>query len=182
MIQVAVAEEVSTSDTAMAIAAMLRKRRHIADNEEDDFRIMDTKELAAMLTSTTKTMTALLGAVAAVSLLVGGIGIMNIMLVSVTERTREIGIRLAIGAYAHEVLFQFLVESMVLSSLGGIIGIVLALVASFVMSRALSIPFVPDLSIIFIAFLFSAAVGVVFGYFPALKAARMDPIDALRHE
>ena len=182
VIQVAVADGVSTSDTATTIADMLRKRRHIADNEEDDFRIMDTKELAAMLTSTTKTMTALLGAVAAVSLLVGGIGIMNIMLVSVTERTREIGIRLAIGAYEHEVLFQFLVESMVLSSLGGIIGIVLALVASFATSRALSIPFVPDLSIIFIAFLFSAAVGVVFGYFPALKAARMDPIDALRHE
>jgi len=107
---------------------------------------------------------------------------MNIMLVSVTERTREIGIRLAIGAYEHEVLLQFLVESMVLSSLGGIIGIALALGASYATSRALAIPYVPDFSIIFIAFLFSAAVGVIFGYFPALKAARMDPIDALRHE
>ena len=182
VIQVAVEEGFSTSDTAEAITAMLRQRRHIADNEEDNFRIMDTKELAAMLTSTTKTMTALLGAVAAVSLLVGGIGIMNIMLVSVTERTREIGIRLAIGAYEHEVLLQFLVESMVLSSLGGIIGIALALGASYATSRALAIPYVPDFSIIFIAFLFSAAVGVIFGYFPALKAARMDPIDALRHE
>ena len=135
-----------------------------------------------MLTSTTKTMTALLGAVAAVSLLVGGIGIMNIMLVSVTERTREIGIRLAIGAYEHEVLLQFLVESVVLSSFGGIFGIILALAASFGAAKMLAIPFVPDLSIIIIAFFFSAAVGVVFGYFPALKAARMDPIDALRHE
>ena len=135
-----------------------------------------------MLTATTKTMTALLGAVAGVSLLVGGIGIMNIMLVSVTERTREIGIRLAIGAYEHEVLLQFLVESVVLSSLGGIFGIILALAASFGAAKMLSIPFAPDISIIIIAFFFSAAVGVVFGYFPALKAARMDPIDALRHE
>jgi len=115
-IQVAVRDGASTTTASAAIQALLRKRRHIADNEEDNFRIMDTKELAAMLTTTTRTMTALLGAVAGVSLLVGGIGIMNIMLVSVTERTREIGIRLAIGAYAHEVLLQFLVESVVLSA------------------------------------------------------------------
>nr|WP_320014512.1 ABC transporter permease [uncultured Desulfobacter sp.] len=181
-IQVAVKSGASTTTASAAIQALLRKRRHLSDNEENNFRIMDTKELASMLTSTTKTMTALLGAVAAVSLLVGGIGIMNIMLVSVTERTREIGIRLAIGAYAHEVLFQFLVESVVLSSFGGIFGIILALAASFGATKMLAIPFAPDVSIIIIAFFFSAAVGVVFGYFPALKAARMDPIDALRHE
>ena len=181
-IQVAVKSDASTTTASAAIQSLLRKRRHLSDNEEDNFRIMDTKELATMLTSTTKTMTALLGAVAAVSLLVGGIGIMNIMLVSVTERTREIGIRLAIGAYEHEVLLQFLVESVVLSSFGGIFGIILALAASFGASKMMAIPFVPDLSIIIIAFFFSAAVGVVFGYFPALKAARMDPIDALRHE
>jgi len=181
-IQVAVKNGASTTTASSAIQALLRKRRHLSDNEEDNFRIMDTKELATMLTSTTKTMTALLGAVAAVSLLVGGIGIMNIMLVSVTERTREIGIRLAIGAYEHEVLLQFLVEAVVLSSFGGIFGIILALAASFGATKMLAIPFAPDVSIIIIAFFFSAAVGVVFGYFPALKAARMDPIDALRHE
>ena len=181
-IQVAVKIDTSTTTASAAIQALLRKRRHLSDNEEDNFRIMDTKELATMLTSTTKTMTALLGAVAAVSLLVGGIGIMNIMLVSVTERTREIGIRLAVGAYEHEVLLQFLVESVVLSSFGGIFGIILALAASFGATKMLALPFAPDISIIIIAFFFSAAVGVVFGYFPALKAARMDPIDALRHE
>ncbi|MCI5159347.1 MAG: FtsX-like permease family protein, partial [Candidatus Electrothrix sp. AUS1_2] len=138
--------------------------------------------LAAMLTGTTKTMTTLLSAVAAVSLLVGGIGIMNIMLVSVTERTREIGIRLAIGAFEREVLLQFLIESVVLSSFGGIFGIILALSMSFGLTQMMNIPFIPELKIIGIAFLFSAAVGVVFGYFPALKAARLDPIDALRHE
>jgi len=127
-------------------------------------------------------LTALLGAVAAVSLLVGGIGIMNIMLVSVTERTREIGIRLAIGALESEVLMQFLVEAVVLSSFGGLFGIILALAGSVGLSYILHVPFVFNLGIVVIAFLFSAAVGVIFGYFPALKAARLDPIEALRHE
>lgn len=127
-------------------------------------------------------LTALLGAVAAVSLLVGGIGIMNIMLVSVTERTREIGIRLAIGALEREVMQQFLVEAVVLSSFGGLFGIILALVGSVGLSHALHVPFVLNLGIVVISFLFSAAVGVIFGYFPALKAARLDPIEALRHE
>ena len=181
-LQVSVRDGGSTTTAAVDIRVLLRTRRHIAGNEEDNFRIMDTKELASMLTSTTKTMTALLGAVAAVSLLVGGIGIMNIMLVSVTERTREIGIRLAIGAYENEVLMQFLVEAVVLSSFGGIFGIILALAASFGLTKVLGVPFAPDYTIIVIAFFFSAAVGVVFGYFPAMKAARMDPIDALRHE
>ena len=127
-------------------------------------------------------MTTLLGAVAAVSLLVGGIGIMNIMLVSVTERTREIGTRLAIGALEWEVLLQFLVEAVVLSSFGGLTGIVLALGSAVVLAGLLNVPFVFNAPIVFVAFLFSAAVGVVFGYFPARKAARLDPIEALRHE
>jgi putative ABC transport system permease protein len=127
-------------------------------------------------------MTMLLGAVAAVSLVVGGIGIMNIMLVSVTERTREIGIRMAIGAMEREVLWQFLVEAIVLSSLGGLIGIVLAVVVSALLSVLMSVPFLLDFNIIFLAFVFSAAVGVVFGYFPARNAARLNPIEALRHE
>ena len=135
-----------------------------------------------MLSGTTQVLTMLLGAVAAVSLLVGGIGIMNIMLVSVTERTREIGIRLAIGALEREVLLQFLVEAVVLSSLGGIIGIVLALAGSVALADLMQIPFVFNANIILVAFIFSAAVGVIFGYFPARKAARLDPIDALRHE
>ncbi|HWL62298.1 MAG TPA: FtsX-like permease family protein [Steroidobacteraceae bacterium] len=119
---------------------------------------------------------------AAVSLLVGGIGIMNIMLVSVTERTREIGIRLAVGAMERDVLTQFLVEAIVLSSLGGIIGIALALAVSWVLASSMGIPFVTSPAIIAVALLFSGAVGVIFGYFPARKAARLDPIEALRHE
>ncbi len=135
-----------------------------------------------MLTSTTRVLTGLLGAVAAVSLLVGGIGIMNIMLVSVTERTREIGIRLAIGALENEVLKQFLLEAVVLSSLGGAIGITLGLSAAGLLTLLLGIPFVISPGIVLIAFMFSAAVGVVFGYVPARKAAQLDPIEALRHE
>ena len=135
-----------------------------------------------MLTGTTRILTGLLGAVAAVSLLVGGIGIMNIMLVSVTERTREIGTRLAIGALEREVLLQFLVEAVVLSSVGGLIGIGLALFAAVMVSAFLQVPFVLNVPIIFEAFLFSAAIGVIFGYFPARKAARLNPIEALRHE
>jgi len=127
-------------------------------------------------------MTTLLGAVAAVSLLVGGIGIMNIMLVSVTERTREIGLRLAIGAMEREVLLQFLIEAVVLSALGGVIGIVLATGASIGLSRLMDVPFVFNAGINALAFVFSAGIGVLFGYFPARRAARLDPIEALRHE
>jgi putative ABC transport system permease protein len=143
---------------------------------------MDMKEITAMLTSTTKVLTALLSAVAAVSLLVGGIGIMNIMLVSVTERTREIGIRLAIGAFEREVLMQFLVEAAVLSSFGGVVGIVLAMISSVALATLLKLPFILNPVIIGIAFVFSTAVGLVFGYFPARKAAQLDPIEALRYE
>ena len=182
MIQVSVQDDVSTEKVQKDIEQLLRVRRHLSPSDDDNFTVMDMKEITKMLTGTTQMLTALLSAVAAVSLLVGGIGIMNIMLVSVTERTREIGIRLAIGAFEREVLMQFLVEAVVLSSFGGIIGIALALVASVWLAGLLGVPFVFNAGIVCIAFLFSAAVGVVFGYFPALKAARLDPIDALRHE
>ncbi|HOP47664.1 MAG TPA: ABC transporter permease [Desulfobacteraceae bacterium] len=182
MFQVSVQEGASTEKAERDIRLLMRERRHLSPSDDDNFNVMDMKEIAKMLTGTTQMLTALLSAVAAVSLLVGGIGIMNIMLVSVTERTREIGIRLAIGALEREVLMQFLVEAVVLSSFGGLIGIVLALIGSFILSGMLNVPFVFNASIIVIAFLFSAAVGVIFGYFPALKAARMDPIEALRHE
>jgi putative ABC transport system permease protein len=164
------------------LTLLMRERRSIGENEEDDFRVMDTRQIAEALTSTTKILTMLLGAVAAVSLLVGGIGIMNIMLVSVTERTREIGIRLAIGALEREVLLQFLIEAIVLSSLGGLIGLALATAASIFLASLMGIPylFVPGINLL--AFLFSAAIGVIFGFFPARRAAGLNPIDALRHE
>jgi putative ABC transport system permease protein len=174
-------EGVSTSKVQADLARLLRERRHSATGE-DDFTIRDMKEIATALTATTRIMTSLLGAVAAVSLLVGGIGIMNIMLVSVTERTREIGIRLAIGALEREVLTQFLVEAVVLSSVGGVVGIALGLAAAAAGVRAIGAPFVFQPGIVVLAFVFSAAVGVVFGFFPARQAARLDPIEALRHE
>ncbi len=164
------------------IGAVMRELRNLAANESDDFSVMDTRQIAQALSSTTRVMTSLLGAVAGVSLLVGGIGIMNIMLVSVTERTREIGIRLAIGALPREVLWQFLVEAVTLSSLGGLIGVLLALLASAGMASAMNVPFNFDASINLIAFGFAAAVGVVFGFMPARRAAQLDPIEALRHE
>jgi putative ABC transport system permease protein len=164
------------------IRLMLRERRKLADNEADNFNIMDTKQIAETLSGTIGTMTALLGAVAAVSLLVGGIGIMNVMLVSVTERTREIGIRLAIGALEQEVLLQFLIEAVMLSCLGGLIGIMLAFLACLALSTLMHIPFLFNPSINLLAFGFSAAIGIVFGYMPARRAAQLDPIVALRHE
>jgi putative ABC transport system permease protein len=182
LIQVSAKDGVSTSKVKKDIELLMRERRKISPNEDDDFSVRDLQEIAQALAGTTQVLTALLGAVAAVSLLVGGIGIMNIMLVSVTERTREIGIRLAIGALEREVLLQFLVEAVVLSSFGGVIGIVVAVIASLVLSGVMNVPFIISPGIMLIAFLFSAAVGVAFGFFPAQKAARLDPIDALRHE
>ncbi len=165
-----------------SLTQLLRERRKLAETDEDNFNILDTKQLAETLSGTTKIMTMLLGAVAAVSLLVGGIGIMNIMLVSVTERTREIGLRLAIGALEREVLLQFLIEAVVLAALGGLIGIVLATGASLGLSALMSVPYQFNLGVNLLSFLFSAAIGVLFGYFPARRAARLNPIDALRHE
>lgn len=176
-------EEASDSGPLKAsLRQLLRERRKLADGDDDNFNIFDTQQLAETLSGTMGVMTTLLGAVAAVSLLVGGIGIMNIMLVSVTERTREIGLRLAIGALEKEVLMQFLIEAVVLSALGGVIGIVIATAASYGLSIVMGVPYVFDLSINLLSLLFSAAIGVVFGYFPARRAARMDPIEALRHE
>ena len=173
------------SDSAPLKASLhqlLRERRHLAANDDDNFSIFDTQQLADTLSSTMGVLTSLLGAVAAVSLLVGGIGIMNIMLVSVTERTREIGLRLAVGALESEVLLQFLIEAVVLSALGGLVGIVIATGASWVLSGVMAVPYVFDPAINLLSLLFSAAIGVLFGYFPARRAARMDPIEALRHE
>jgi len=173
---------ISTEKVKKDVEQLMRERRRIGVGKEDDFNVRDMKEVMATLTGTTRILTALLSAVAAVSLLVGGIGIMNIMLVSVTERTREIGIRLAIGALEKEVLMQFLVEAVVLSCFGGVIGIVLGLVAAAFGADALQVPFIWNPRIVVVAFLFSGAVGIIFGYFPARKAARLDPIEALRHE
>jgi len=164
------------------IGALMRERRRIGPGEDDNFNVLDTRQLAETLTATTRILTTLLGAVAAVSLLVGGIGIMNIMLVSVTERTREIGIRLAIGALERDVLLQFLIEAVVLAALGGLTGIALATVASILLADAMKLPYIFSASINLLAFFFAAAIGVVFGYFPARRAARLDPIEALRHE
>ncbi|MRR35899.1 FtsX-like permease family protein, partial [bacterium] len=172
----------STDRVKEDITRLMRERRRIAEGSDDNFYVMDMQEIVAALTSTTRVLTGLLGAVAAVSLLVGGIGIMNIMLVSVTERTREIGTRLAIGALEREVLMQFLIEAVVLSSFGGIIGIILGLSLAAVGANIMGMPYIVSPRIVGIAFVFSAAVGVVFGYFPARQAARMDPIEALRHE
>jgi putative ABC transport system permease protein len=181
-IYISVAEGGSTARAVKAVEVVMRERRRISPNEQDDFFVRDLKEITATLTGTTRVLTGLLSAVAAISLLVGGIGIMNIMLVSVTERTREIGTRLAIGALESQVLMQFLVEAVVLSLFGGLIGVVLGLSLSYGLASAMNIPYLIDFSIIAIAFAFSAAVGVIFGFFPARKAARLDPIDALRHE
>jgi putative ABC transport system permease protein len=181
-IYVSARDGVSTTKVQTDIERLMRERRRIGPGEEDNFFVRDMREIVSTLTGTTRVLTALLGAVAAVSLLVGGIGIMNIMLVSVTERTREIGIRLAIGALEREVLTQFLVEAAVLSSFGGVAGILLGIGAAAGGASLLNVPLVLDPAIVLLAFTFSAAVGVVFGYFPARQAARLDPIDALRHE
>ena len=181
-IMVSARDGVETSKVQADIERILRERRNIAPGKEDDFSVRDMKQIAQTMAGTTAMLTGLLGAVAAVSLLVGGIGIMNIMLVSVTERTREIGIRLAIGALERQVLSQFLVEAVVLSLFGGLAGILLGLGLALMATSMLEVPFTVDPQIVFIAFAFSALVGVVFGYFPARRAARLDPIEALRHE
>jgi len=181
-ISVSAEEGMDTAKIQSDIERLLRERRNITPGKDDDFTVRDMAQIAATQTGTTTVLTGLLGAVAGVSLLVGGIGIMNIMLVSVTERTREIGIRLAIGALEGQVLLQFLMEAVVLSLFGGVIGIVLGLALALAGSRYLEIPFEFDSAIVLLAFAFSAIVGVVFGYFPARRAARLDPIEALRHE
>jgi len=181
-LNVSAMDGVDTAKVQADIERLLRERRGITAGEEDDFRVADMKQIAETQTATTAVLTILLGAVAGVSLLVGGIGIMNIMLVSVTERTREIGIRLAIGAQESQVLTQFLVEAVVLSLFGGVVGVMLGLLLAASASTGMDIPFVLDPSIVLIAFGFAALIGIVFGYFPARRAAQLDPIEALRHE
>ena len=181
-LMISLKDGVNSAQAIAQIRSLMRERRKLAENADDNFNVMDTKQLAETLSGTIGTMTALLGAVAAVSLLVGGIGIMNIMLVSVTERTREIGIRLAIGALENEVLLQFLIEAVVLSAFGGLVGVALAFLACLGISGAMNMPFLFNPAINFTAFGFSAAIGVIFGYVPARRAAQLDPIEALRHE
>jgi putative ABC transport system permease protein len=181
-IAVSAVSETETAKAKLQIEMLMRERRKIAPGEADNFSVRDMAEIASTLESVTSALTALLAAVAAVSLIVGGIGIMNIMLVSVTERTREIGIRLAIGARGHEVLLQFLVEAVVLSTMGGILGMIIGLGGSYAAGQALGLPFRVLPEVVLIAFAFSASVGVAFGFFPARKAARLNPIEALRHE
>ena len=181
-ITVAAAEAASTAQVKRDVELLLRERRRIGPRERDDFSVFDMTEISTTLSGITTVLTGLLGAVAGVSLLVGGIGIMNIMLVSVTERTHEIGIRLAVGALKRQILSQFLVESTVLSLLGGLIGIALGLGLAGAVVGFLDVPFVFDPMVAAAAFLFSGLVGIVFGYFPARRAAGLNPIDALRHE
>ena len=179
---VSVMEEKYIEDAKAQIISLMQDRRAVKVGEADNFHIRDMKDILNTMTSTTKMLTYLLGSIAAISLLVGGIGIMNIMLVSVTERTREIGIRLAIGAMQSEVLFQFLIEAIVLSTWGGIIGIFLGLGVGYGVVQIFELPYIINTQIILISFIFSTLIGVVFGYFPARKAARLNPIDALRYE
>jgi putative ABC transport system permease protein len=172
----------NTSQVADAITAVLRVRHKIQPGDPDDFMVRTLEEMASVRTEATKTMTALLAAIAGVSLLVGGIGIMNIMLVSVTERTREIGLRLAIGARGRDVLLQFLVEAVVISLVGGTIGILLGFGLSKGLTHGLQWPTSVSPNAVAVAFGFSAMTGIFFGFYPARKAARLDPIDALRYE
>ncbi|OCL83972.1 ABC transporter permease [Arcobacter porcinus] len=181
-IVVSVKEKQYIDDAKIEITSLMQDRRAVKIGEADNFYIRDMKDILDSMTSTTKMLTYLLGSIAAISLLVGGIGIMNIMLVSVTERTREIGIRLAIGAMQNEVLMQFLVEAIVLSTWGGIIGILLGLGVGYGVVQIFELPYIINTQIILISFIFSTLIGVIFGYFPARKAARLNPIEALRYE
>lgn len=179
---VGVDQAYSTATVQSQIGDLLRERRRIPAGGDDNFNIFDTAQIRDTLTGTTTLLTRIVAAVAGISLVVGGIGIMNIMLVSVTERTREIGIRLAIGAVANEVLMQFLVEAVALSCLGGLIGLVLAQLVILALVPLMQVPWTFDPQINLVAFAISAVIGVVFGYFPARRAAALNPIDALRHE
>ncbi|GAB4332656.1 MAG: ABC transporter permease [Candidatus Abyssubacteria bacterium] len=164
------------------IRAILRQRHRLAEGTDDDFSVMDMTEVTQTITQVSRVMTVLLTVIASISLVVGGIGIMNIMLVSVTERTREIGLRMAVGARRNDILMQFLVESTVLAVIGGILGIALGSFAAQMLSRTNGWPIIISPGSIVLAIVFSTAVGVFFGFYPAWRAARLDPIEALRYE
>ncbi|HTX14798.1 MAG TPA: ABC transporter permease [Candidatus Baltobacteraceae bacterium] len=182
MIMVATTSQQDMSQVQTGIAALLRQRHHLRPTEDDDFIIRSPNEMAQAAEATSLVMTFLLAGIASISLLVGGIGIMNIMLVSVTERTREIGVRMAVGATEEDVQAQFLSEALVLSSMGGLAGIALGMVASAIISNVLHWTTVVSLLSVVVAVVFSAGVGIVFGYYPARRAAALDPIEALRYE
>jgi putative ABC transport system permease protein len=181
-INVSAANAGQLADVQNAIADLLRQRHRIQPGRDDDFILRNQKEIAEAQTATTDVMTALLAGVATISLLVGGIGIMNIMLVSVTERTREIGIRMAVGARGHDILLQFLIEAVTLSSIGGVLGIALGIGGAKMLTLIKHWPTLVSTNSIIIAFVFSAAVGIFFGFYPARKASQLDPIEALRYE
>jgi putative ABC transport system permease protein len=181
-INVQIGDQSQIAAAQQQIISLLRQRHNIRPGRDDDFTVRTQQEIAETATATSRVMTVLLGAIAGVSLLVGGIGIMNIMLVSVTERTREIGVRLAVGARGNDILTQFLIEAVALSSVGGVIGILCGIGASRILSVYAHWPTLISISSIVVAFLFSAAVGVFFGFYPARKAAALDPIEALRYE
>ena len=172
----------ASSAIQTSLVDLLRERRLLQGDEANDFNVIDTAQVNDALGSVTGALTGMVAVIASISLLVGGIGIMNIMLVSVTERTREIGIRLAIGALAREVRLQFLTEAVVLCALGGLVGLILAFIASFSLAGLIDVPFVFDPTINILSFLFASGMGIVFGYYPARRASQLDPIDALRHE
>jgi putative ABC transport system permease protein len=180
----AVSYDSAYDSTAMiaALVNLMRERRVLLDGQANDFDIVDTAQINETVSSTVGTLTIMVAAIAAISLVVGGVGIMNIMLVSVTERTREIGIRLAIGALAREVRLQFLTEAVVLCCFGGLVGILLGFVLSYTLANALGFAFIFDPTINVLSFVVSALIGVAFGYFPARRASMLDPIEALRHE
>jgi len=178
----AAVSEAQTKAAKQQVETLLRDRRRIGSDEEDDFSVRDLREVQEVMATVTGVLTTVLASVAAISLLVGGIGIMNIMLVSVRERTREIGIRMAVGARASDILAQFLVEAVILSAAGGLVGIALGLGASWIAAGALDLPFFIPLSATALAFGVSLAIGVIFGVFPARKAAKLRPIEALRYE
>jgi putative ABC transport system permease protein len=180
LVQAADADQIAQAQDG--IAALLRQRHRIQQNADDDFILRNQQEIADTMSATTEVMTALLAAIASVSLLVGGIGIMNIMLVSVTERTREIGIRMAVGARGRDILLQFLIEAVALSSTGGLLGILGGVGGARLITMIKEWPTLVSANSIIIAFVFSAAVGVFFGFYPARKASQLDPIDALRYE
>lgn len=181
-IYVSLKDGVDSTQALKEISSILREIRDVKEGDKDPFSIMDTKEILKTISSTTQMMTIFITAIAGISLLVGGIGIMNIMLVSVTERTKEIGIRIAIGATGGEVLLQFLVEAVVLSFLGGILGVLFAVGVSVGLIKYFDMPFVFDLQIVLYALAFSVFIGILFGYLPARRASKLNPIDALRHE